>query len=74
MTEIVSDLVFDVSKLDRSSTERVQCASMSMYRAGDERVVLLDDLLEPTFRTEAKYGTVEKTQKFEEDSEDIFLK
>lgn len=57
---MVNELVYDVTKLDGSSTERVHCARLMLYRAADEITTVRESLLELAERTEANNELVKR--------------
>lgn len=59
-TTVVSDLVYDVKKLNGTDFERVDCARLKLYCTSVEKAAVLLQLLELTEQTEYKYEVVER--------------
>jgi len=73
ITNVVSELVYDVTKLDGSGTERVHAARLKTYRARAENEYVSPTLLELAERTESRYEIVERIHDVGEDKDGMFL-
>ncbi len=60
ITGVVSDLVYDVSNLTDTKTERVQCAQHKLYRPREEGSKVSEEMLLLAEHTEARFELVEK--------------
>ena len=66
-----SELVYKVSKLDRSSVENVHAARQRLYKPQMEGTVLSKELMDLVERTEARYELMENLMVIGEDADGI---
>lgn len=73
ITKAISELVYEVTKLDGTNPEDVHCARLRSYRTAEENAPVTSDLMELASRTEAKYELVEAIHDIGEDKDGLFL-
>ncbi len=69
----VSELVYDVAKLDGKDVERVHCARMRLYKARDENAPVAAALLKLADHTESRYELVESIKDIGEAEDGIHV-